>query len=186
MLWWIAPNPKTKPGGAGPLGWLDSGDSPFFQSINFHNLTAGFIQPRHANCGVCAGPFRRSWVRIPLHTYTFAMCMLWLMRYFSNENTQSRLHISDQCKTWGKMHAPGWGSNSRPSDFSLVILDYETDALPTAQPRPPACSGTMTWPMPGRWRDPARHIMVNGILLCYRLFAHHSFGINESVPQSNT
>ena len=41
----------------GPLGWLDSGDSPFFQSINFHNLTAGFIQPRHATCGVCAGRF---------------------------------------------------------------------------------------------------------------------------------
>ena len=31
---------------------------------------------------------------------------------------------------------PGWGSNSRPSDFSVVILDYETDALPTALPRP--------------------------------------------------
>ena len=48
---------ENKTWGAGPLGWLDSGDSPFFQSINFHNLTAGFIQPRHANCGVCAGRF---------------------------------------------------------------------------------------------------------------------------------
>ena len=48
---------ENKTGGAGPLGWLDSGDSPFFQSINFHNLTAGFIQPRHATCGVCAGRF---------------------------------------------------------------------------------------------------------------------------------
>ena len=113
-------NPKTKPGGAGPLGWLDSGDSPFFQSINFHNLTAGFIQPRHATCGVCAGRFGgREW--IPLHTYTFAMCMLWLMRYFSNENTQSRLHISDQCKTWGKMHAPG---EDRTHDLQISLWSY--------------------------------------------------------------
>ena len=37
-----------------------------------------------------------------------------------------------------KRVCPGWGSNSRPSDFSdIVILDYETDALPTALPRQP-------------------------------------------------
>ena len=36
-----------------------------------------------------------------------------------------------------KKECPRWGSNSRPSDCSAFrTLDYETDALPTALPRP--------------------------------------------------
>ena len=44
-----------------------------------------------------------------------------------------------------KNTCPGWGSNSRPSDFSLVNLDYETDALPTALPRPLQSWGVYEW-----------------------------------------
>ena len=46
------------------------------------------------------------------------------------------LHASQSQLGSTKSTCPGWGSNSRPSDFSLVNLDYETDALPTALPRP--------------------------------------------------
>ena len=39
-------------------------------------------------------------------------------------------------KSWRKKRCPGWGSNSRPSD-------YETDALPTALPRLYGCWPTL-------------------------------------------
>ena len=62
-------------------------------------------------------------------TPTWFVSLMWMLHVHCNI-------ILHRCGITVKITCPGWGSNSRPSDFSLVNLDYETDALPTALPRP--------------------------------------------------
>ena len=70
----------------------------------------------------------------------------WLLSVLSR-STKGGVYFGAKLFVFTKNTCPGWGSNSRPSDFSVVILDYETDALPTALPRPLDNHGSKVYPV---------------------------------------
>ena len=83
---------------------------------------------------------------------------IWKERY--NENLEKRV-------------CPGWGSNSRPSD-------YETDALPTALPRLGSETGSEQ-----NWNNSILQKSLNIMILECRTFISSTYLANHGDPNQN-